>query len=338
MSTSDALKAFGLKAPVTSDELKRLYYKLAAANHPDKGGSTAAMQRINVAYEVLKGSGSYGGAPSAAANAARSEFQERVARYQRIVKDYVEQRVDLTRFTRHFERIFDIPFTVDVSGRHSTSPFDLNYAYRVEFSDANRRIVLSLQVYIDFTTAARTVQMGGGAQGDWFTQQIRTEILYNRKSVKLAQSKYRVESTDKTLLDPELLFPAAKLEKQTAASQGRKLSKRDILLTFQKELNAKLDREWAYIPVGNFTVALFRTTIQRMSAWSVNGVYEKYKRVAQTRSVGSYYEDEATLDFLTDEFRKWQSNPPESAAKLANLLDSMWARYRSVDGPGYREK
>lgn len=40
------------------DELKRQYHRLAAKNHPDKGGNTAIMQEINAEYaarfEVLK--------------------------------------------------------------------------------------------------------------------------------------------------------------------------------------------------------------------------------------------------------------------------------------------
>ena len=34
-------------------DLKRQYRKLAIANHPDKGGSTQAMQEINAEFETL---------------------------------------------------------------------------------------------------------------------------------------------------------------------------------------------------------------------------------------------------------------------------------------------
>lgn len=35
------------------EELKKEYKKLAMANHPDRGGSTQAMQEINSEYEIL---------------------------------------------------------------------------------------------------------------------------------------------------------------------------------------------------------------------------------------------------------------------------------------------
>lgn len=37
----------------TIEELKKEYKKLAMKNHPDRGGSTEAMQEINAEYEIL---------------------------------------------------------------------------------------------------------------------------------------------------------------------------------------------------------------------------------------------------------------------------------------------
>ena len=41
--------------PVTLDEGKAMYRKLAAQYHPDHGGSTEAMQAINAEWDALKG-------------------------------------------------------------------------------------------------------------------------------------------------------------------------------------------------------------------------------------------------------------------------------------------
>lgn len=55
MSSSDARKVLGLSSNYTDDQLKTAYKKMAVANHPDKGGSVAKMQQINVARDVLAG-------------------------------------------------------------------------------------------------------------------------------------------------------------------------------------------------------------------------------------------------------------------------------------------
>lgn len=41
------------KNPQTLEDLKKQYKRLALANHPDRGGTTEAMQEINAEYEKL---------------------------------------------------------------------------------------------------------------------------------------------------------------------------------------------------------------------------------------------------------------------------------------------
>jgi curved DNA-binding protein CbpA len=49
-----ASKIFKLKNEFyTSDQIKKLYRKLAKENHPDTGGDTEKMKEINVAYQVF---------------------------------------------------------------------------------------------------------------------------------------------------------------------------------------------------------------------------------------------------------------------------------------------
>jgi curved DNA-binding protein CbpA len=43
----------GLPDFASIDDVKKAYRKLALQHHPDKGGDTAKMQQINLAYEVL---------------------------------------------------------------------------------------------------------------------------------------------------------------------------------------------------------------------------------------------------------------------------------------------
>ena len=50
----EALKILGLKDPVNDTEIKQKYRQLAMQQHPDQGGDTAAMQRLNQAMTILK--------------------------------------------------------------------------------------------------------------------------------------------------------------------------------------------------------------------------------------------------------------------------------------------
>ena len=48
-----ARKLLGVAAGATAKEIKAAWKKAAVANHPDLGGSTEVMQKINAAYELL---------------------------------------------------------------------------------------------------------------------------------------------------------------------------------------------------------------------------------------------------------------------------------------------
>ena len=47
------MRKFFTPTPETLEELKSMYRKLAVEHHPDKGGETATMQKINAEYDAL---------------------------------------------------------------------------------------------------------------------------------------------------------------------------------------------------------------------------------------------------------------------------------------------
>lgn len=51
---TDALAELGLEPSAGADEIKRRYRKLAMQHHPDRGGDTAKLQRLNAAMAVLE--------------------------------------------------------------------------------------------------------------------------------------------------------------------------------------------------------------------------------------------------------------------------------------------
>ena len=55
MPVKEALELFGLEDNFGKEQLQEVYRRLALENHPDRGGSTATMQKINQAKEVLIG-------------------------------------------------------------------------------------------------------------------------------------------------------------------------------------------------------------------------------------------------------------------------------------------
>ena len=44
----------GVSRTASKEEIRKAYLKMAMANHPDRGGDTELMKKINLAYERLK--------------------------------------------------------------------------------------------------------------------------------------------------------------------------------------------------------------------------------------------------------------------------------------------
>jgi len=54
MSASEAEQILGLSGRYSASEVKSSYRKMSLKHHPDKGGSTEMMKKVNAAYEILK--------------------------------------------------------------------------------------------------------------------------------------------------------------------------------------------------------------------------------------------------------------------------------------------
>lgn len=54
MNINEALKTLGIDSYANLNELSKAYKRLSIRAHPDKGGSTELMQRVNQAYRYLK--------------------------------------------------------------------------------------------------------------------------------------------------------------------------------------------------------------------------------------------------------------------------------------------
>ncbi len=138
----------------------------------------------------------------------------------------------------------------------------------------------------------------------------------------------------KVLYDPEVLFLADKLKSQAEKSAIRKISRRDVLLTFEKELGATQESSgnqiWMYVPVGNYKVALYRSTMMTFATWGINGIYEKHKRVIMPNMTVFFMEDEAGMNFLMNAFRDLQRNPPDNPAALGFSLEAVMRNYKAT--------
>ena len=82
MSSSEAEQILGLSGRYSAAEVKSSYRKMSLKHHPDKGGSTEMMKKVNAAYEMLKkGSSSRNSRPSRSSSESMGEKTEQVEKH-----------------------------------------------------------------------------------------------------------------------------------------------------------------------------------------------------------------------------------------------------------------
>lgn len=328
MSVQDAQHLLGLKGSYSADELKAAYKRMAILHHPDKGGDVSVMQRINVAYDKLSNilGGTHTSPEDRMAQYHRSREEDRIFLIAALGK--VKQVLNVQTFAHHFTAVFGEEFSIQLK-----ETIEGNYAsLSVEFANHMRSTVLDLRVNVSAAERHNT-GLSHGAVG--INMYVATSILHNRRKIKITQQNYRFEHDYSVLTNPESLFPAKKLGKKKDA-KATKFSKKDAILSFQKELHAEFRDDWLYIPLpqsDGMRLALYRTVFMRSASWGINGVYQKSRRVVTISTVVTFPETEASMSWLIDHIKNIQKlkDPEEINHHVQRLASEYKANRQKID-------
>jgi hypothetical protein len=314
MTYDEALKIFGVQNGYTEEILKKKYKELAVANHPDKGGSTAKMQDINVANDLLKknigqSGNTISGTPSGGFDWAASNKKYKETAGNIIVtmqKNFVPKA-----FTEYFKKFSGLdfeakitkiyPLEVDVEKAYSIH----NAIFNVEFFTHDRETVFTLDASVYISDVVRGGLSSGDVAGEAPTSVIAFGFHKNRKQ-KMGQKDYKFGQSQAILSNPELTFPEAKMKKIFAGDVTGKFKKIDMEVGLQKKLNAALNGEYASLPIsGNwkeigrkdkdsYYLVIYRMLFNRTAFWAINGVYKGTSRISMMPTI-TLPENETTL-------------------------------------------
>jgi hypothetical protein len=270
MSYDDAIRIMGLNRGFSKDELDQRRKKLAIQYHPDRGGDLQKMQDVNAAYDVLsKSAPSTGGATYSRSDYA--ETRARTAAYAQIALDALLAHVQPDNFKRHFEKIFNEPFTTRERIDDPKKVMGHSVSASYTFANASQSTVMYVTFTLDFISMYGKPVLSAEDAG--FQVSVWSEILSNRRKVKLHQRNYMWGESYKVVHDPEIAFPASKLKTKSSTAKNRKMSRRDVELAITRELNGTLSGEWAYIPIGGgFKFIMWRGTFLGKAHWTPHQV------------------------------------------------------------------
>lgn len=326
MTNSEAEKILGLGKSYTMDDLKSAYKKAAFKNHPDRGGSDEIMKQINLAHEKLNRSMSSKKKVDDWMENYRETKRKAAVFHSTVSKDTLKE-FDEKSFLSHFEEVFGEKFDVDVESNVS-GVIDASSLININFSNHSKSTVLSINIRISLTPILKSEPKLSSADFglDMF---IQTEILHNRRKIKLTQKSYNWSNDKRILSNPERLFPKKKLSGKKDQT-GRPMSKRDIILSFQKELGAKIQGDWALIPCGgSLSVGIYRTVFSRLGAWSFGGIYDGKQEMKDRRiRPFTYIENGDDINYFIDEMKKLKGI--SDASKLEREINRMNDKYKEI--------
>jgi curved DNA-binding protein CbpA len=333
LSFQDALRVFNISNVPDMITLKKMYQQLAIKNHPDRGGNVEKMKEINTAYELLKKQHS-------TSSTGKKDFdgmsdQERSDKWKRaayIVKSVIESTFDIQKFVSYFEEVFNQKFTVKSTLYNPEKDYYNQYVHnRYEFSSQDNEIVLYL--YINSSTGELYNKVLLPGDEGLINMIIITEIVLNRRKIKLTNKNYSLKTDKRTLTDPEVLFPRKKIEVKKESSKQQKVTRKDFEITFERTLKGKKNGDFFHIPFNDNqnSVSISRGVFLRAGYWYIHDITsdtfkEKYNLTSRKslnlldKSVVTIFENPESLDFMTDMFKHVQNNikSPEEAAKYIN--------------------
>lgn len=242
MSINKALDIFGLEFNPGGAELKALYKKLSLENHPDRGGSTEAMQNLNLAYEVLSK------APSQAKSDAdlKKEYEEKLKRRFEYMKEMFESKFDPESYVEHLQKFVkdELIYTyVEPEFKYksySGPPRDFSPILKVYNKD--NTVSFDIYWYITYNEPPSNGLSSSDIDEDELIYNVSytTKILFNKRSQKLTNKNWNWGAGTKSIGKPSEMFPDARMIKIT--TDGKKsFKKSDFLLGLSKQVEMTLD-------------------------------------------------------------------------------------------------
>lgn len=337
MTLSDAMRVFNISSVPDEKSLKDIYKKLAIQNHPDRGGNVEMMKKVNVAYDLLKKNQS----ATIAKNKYefdRDEINKSIFKANTIVKNLMLQKLQLNNFTKYFESIFDKKFSVEnysITDLKEDEKWPNQYIkIKATFSDDEKETVLFMYVSADTSFARDKVLLPGDES--LINVNVATEILHNRRKIKLVNDNFSFKTQSNVLNNPEIAFPKQKLLKQITkkASTPKKISKKDFITTLKLGLGASTDGDTIRMkfdaaPNTNQVLIILRSTFMGRGYWTFQGIYNiKLLKYFESQAI---YETPKSLDMLIEALKKAKkAKDIDDSARIIEGFIKEYKKYTST--------
>lgn len=246
------------------DKINEAYRKMARLHHPDIGGSEAKMKELNEAKEVLE--------------KAEKSHSSRLD-WDKLNKENTEANKALlhsfiTKFKDNEPKFIDHLFSITnktLISAYSQGATSYWSGYTVVYKTEDKKT--KFQMNFSFS---QTRESGGalGSSNIGFQVGIDTVVYHNDKLHKLSRQSWKYTRDHAEALDPEKIFPRKKVEAAFERNKEKPVKKSDFMNFLVAECQGSIDKDMAHLYTpNNYRVCIYRTTMMRLGAWNLQGVY-----------------------------------------------------------------
>ena len=201
------------------------------------------------------------------------------------------------------------------------------FSKNVEWRSSDNDTVFSLQISVSLTDVRSTKSLGGGGDPTLaFSVILHPTVLHNNRKSKMRQKNWEFSSQQSSLVDPSKVYPVASIKKMMAGKdKKRKFSRRDMVTAIEHGLKGRTETSggnlWAYIPIGDFQLNLYRSVMMKSATWAVHSVHAKVNGKRKTFKPHKFAltsEVEELVQTLKT-LKKHRWNDPQALADAAAL-------------------
>lgn len=273
---ADVTKAVAIFDLKPGEDLQKKFKELAIKNHPDRGGDVEKMKQVNWAHDVLERVGmTVGGAQTFKSQFDPVEYDRKSKQDTEDNSQMMSELADKAKiaapdFVGHFAKFYPVQLV-------SITPKGTQYGGWVVLVFASPDKKARFEITISFNKSSQPTRGLPGEGAKDYSVVYTTFVYFNERKYKMSQSNYAWTADHGKILTPESIFPASKLKKVFSdAGKERKMSKRDFEAVLKSEFDAKFDKDFAVLNVGDgVTMEMNRSVMMRMPLWTLRSVADK---------------------------------------------------------------
>ena len=183
MSASEAEQILGLSGRYSAAQVKSSYRKMSLKHHPDRGGSTEMMKKVNVAYDLLKkgSSSSRNSRPSRSSSESKGDIMDNLEKHldkeMRYASKGIIQRMKKFTGLNFKVKSFKIERSIKplkVLAEMKLIAKDKGGSYHNIFFDM--KVMIPDYLFPDYSTLVQ-VWIDGDHDGEYFEDRLHSETL-----------------------------------------------------------------------------------------------------------------------------------------------------------------